>query len=67
MVLFPFLIRAVIYIMSLFVSFYALQALDFQKLLKANRVSEARVLYALLVIALAYLVGSFIIQFLYTL
>lgn len=67
MVLFPFLIRAVIYIISLFVSFYALQALDFQKLLKANRVSEARVLYALLVIALAYLVGSFIIQFLYTL
>ncbi len=67
MELFQFYIKAFIYIVSLLVSFYGLRALNYEKLIKANHVVEARILYALLVMGLGYLVGSFLIQFLYML
>lgn len=50
---------------SLFLSFYAMQSINFEKLIKKNHVFEARLLYALLTIALAYLAGQFIISFMY--
>ena len=62
-----FYVRAGIYMVCLLVSFYAIQALDFEKLLKKNRVMEARVLYALLVISLAWLSAQFLLAFLYRL
>ena len=60
-----FYARTGIYMLCLLVSFYAMQALDFEKLLKKNRVMEARVLYALLVISLAWLSAQFVLGFLY--
>ena len=54
-------------LVCLLVSFYAMQALDFEKLLKKNRVMEARVLYALLVVSLAWLSAQFLLGFLYRL
>ncbi|MBR2825534.1 MAG: DUF1146 domain-containing protein [Solobacterium sp.] len=65
MELFHFYIKAFIYILSFLVSFYGLRALNYEKLIKANHVTEARILYALLIMGLAYVVGSFLIQFLY--
>lgn len=63
--LISFLCKALIMTISLFLSFYAMQSINFEKLIKKNHVFEARLLYALLTIALAYLVGQFIISFLY--
>ena len=62
-----FNVRTGIYMVCLLVSFYAMQALDFEKLLKKNRVMEARVLYALLVVSLAWLSAQFLLGFLYRL
>ncbi len=60
-----FAIRCLIYIMSFGISFYAMQSFNFEKLLKPGHTREAQVLYWLIVIALAYLAGQFVISFLY--
>ncbi len=63
--LLAFLCKALVYMISLFLSFYAMKSFNFEKLIKKNHVQEAQLLYALLVIALAYLVGQFFLGFLY--
>lgn len=63
--LLAFLCKALVYMISLFLSFYAMKSFSFEKLIKKNHVQEAQLLYALLVIALAYLVGQFFLGFLY--
>lgn len=60
-----FLCKALVYGICLFVSFYAMQGFNFEKIIKKNHVLEAQLLYALLVIALAYLVAQFFLGFLY--
>ncbi|MCI6704954.1 MAG: DUF1146 domain-containing protein [Bulleidia sp.] len=50
---------------SLFLSFYAMQSINFEKLIKKNHVMQAQLLYALLTLAIAYLAGQFIISFMY--
>ncbi len=62
-----FLIKAFIYIVSLAVSWYAMQAWDYEKVLKKGHVQQAQVLYFMLMIALAYLVSQFFIGFIYPL
>ena len=42
----------------------AMQALNYEKLLKKGHVRQAQVLYFLLVMALAWLSGSFVLEFL---
>ena len=54
------------YIMCLVLSFYGMSAVNFEKMIKANHVWQAQLLYALLVMALAYLTGSFILSFIYS-
>lgn len=63
--LLAFLCKALVYMISLFLSFYAMKSFNFENLIKKNHVQEAQLLYALLVIALAYLVGQFFLGFLY--
>ncbi len=63
MELLPFLLRASVYIMAFVVSYYALGCLNYEKLLKANHVAQAQILYFLLVMSLAYLIGSFVLVF----
>lgn len=65
MSLVQFLIRTCIYILALVVSWFAMDAVNYEKILKKGHVKQAQVLYFLLVIALAYLVGSFCCVFLY--
>jgi uncharacterized integral membrane protein (TIGR02327 family) len=63
--LLTFVLRAGIYILSFVVVFYAMQSVNYEKLLKAGHVRQAQVLYFLIIIALSYLVGSFFNVFLY--
>ena len=60
-----FLIRAFIYIISLAVCLYAMQAWDYEKILKKGHVQQAQILYFLIIIALAYVVAEFFIGFIY--
>lgn len=58
------IIHDVIYILCFILSMQAMQALNFEKLLKQGHVRQAQVLYFLLVMALAWLSGSFVLSFL---
>ena len=57
-------IRDVVYILCFILSMQAMQALNYEKLLKKGHVRQAQVLYFLLVMALAWLSGSFVLTFL---
>ncbi|MBS4206787.1 DUF1146 family protein [Bacillus sp. FJAT-50079] len=46
------------------ISFYGLQALHFDKLLRKNRVFQARLLYILLTIALGTTISNFFLDYL---
>lgn len=46
------------------ISFYALQAINFDKLLRANRVFQARLLYILLTIVIGSSVSNFFLDYL---
>ncbi|RDI41606.1 DUF1146 family protein [Falsibacillus pallidus] len=46
------------------VAFYALQALNFEKLIRANRVFQARLLYIVLTIALGTILSNFFLDYL---
>ncbi|MBQ6451664.1 MAG: DUF1146 domain-containing protein [Solobacterium sp.] len=61
-----FYLETAVYIMCLVLSFYGMSAVNFEKMIKANHVWQAQLLYALLVMALAYLTGSFILSFIYS-
>ncbi|MCH3962018.1 MAG: DUF1146 domain-containing protein [Solobacterium sp.] len=65
MPLVQFIARACIYLLSFAVSWFALDAVNYEKILKTGHVKKAQILYFLLVAALAYLVGSFCCAFLY--
>lgn len=57
------IIKLVTYIGSVFLSMYALSSIDFTRCLKKNKAREFYVLYIFLTFALAYLVASFILEF----
>ncbi|MBQ1476527.1 MAG: DUF1146 domain-containing protein [Erysipelotrichaceae bacterium] len=57
--------RVIVYLLSFILSLYGLSALDFNRFLKKNKVTEAQVLYFLLALALAYLVGSLLMSIIY--
>lgn len=60
-----FLLTCGIYILSFVVTWNAMSCLNYEKFLKKGHVKQAQVLYVLLAMAVAYLVGSFICVFLY--
>ena len=60
-----FFLRTGIYLAAFMLSFYGMSALDYSRFLKQGYVFQARVLYWIMVLALAYLAGSFVISFLY--
>lgn len=61
-----FIYKITIYLLSFVLSMFGLNSLDFSKFLKKNKVSEAWILYFILACGLAYLLGSFIIQIMYS-
>ena len=60
-----FLFRVAVYLLSFVLSLYGLSALDFPRFLKKNKVSEGQVLYFLVAMALAFLVGSLLLNVIY--
>ena len=58
------IIRDIVYILCFILSMQAMQALNYEKLLKKGHVRQAQVLYFLLVMALAWMSGSFVLEFL---
>lgn len=62
-----FFVKTFIYMVSLAVSWYAMQAWDYEKILKKGHVQQAQILYFLIMIALAYLVAQFFMGFMYLL
>lgn len=65
MSLVQFIAKACIYILAFAVSWFAMDAVNYEKILKKGHVKQAQILYFLLVAALAYLVGSFCCAFIY--
>ena len=60
-----YFIRLLIYFVAFAISLYALSALDFNRFLKKNHVMAAQVLYIVLAMALAFLMGQFIMAIMY--
>ena len=60
-----FIYKVIIYIISFFLSLYGLSALDYSRFIKKGKTMEAQLLYFLLAMSLAYLVGSMFISLIY--
>ncbi|MCI5722995.1 MAG: DUF1146 domain-containing protein [Erysipelotrichaceae bacterium] len=60
-----FILRAAVYLVMFIVTWYAMDAISYEKLLRKNKVNQAQVLYFILVMAIAYLAGSFILVFIH--
>ncbi|MBQ8066963.1 MAG: DUF1146 domain-containing protein [Solobacterium sp.] len=58
-------VRTAIYIAAFMLSFYGLGALNFSRFIKQGHVLQARILYWILVLSLAYLSGSFVLALIY--
>lgn len=56
-------IKAILYILSVPCSLYALQSINFDKFLKANRVVQARILILILSLGISYLAVNFLYDF----
>ncbi|MBF1091937.1 MAG: DUF1146 domain-containing protein [Solobacterium sp.] len=54
---------SVVYLLMFLVTWFAMDAINYEKLLRKNKVNQAQVLYFILVMAIAYLAGSFILSF----
>lgn len=59
------LINIISHLFFIGVAFFALQALHFDKLLRGNRVFQARLLYILLTIMIGSAVSNFFLDYLY--
>ena len=57
-----FYLKVLIYLCSFALSLFGLNALDYNRFLKKNKVVQAQVLYYVLALALAYLVGNLVIN-----
>ena len=55
--------KTYIYIVSVLLSTFALSGINFTNFFKKNKEIEAKIFVILIVIALGYLVGSFVITF----
>jgi len=59
------LINLISHLFFIGIAFFALQALNFEKFLKANKVFQARLLYILLVIVIGSAASNFFLDYLY--
>ena len=60
-----FYIKVGIYLVSFVLSLFGLNALDFNRIVKQGKVSQAQLLYFILACCLAYLLGNFIMAIMY--
>ncbi|MBO1004784.1 DUF1146 family protein [Pseudogracilibacillus auburnensis] len=59
------IIQLISHLFFIGVTFFALQALNFDKLIRKNRVFQARLLYILLTITIGASVSNFFLDYLY--
>ena len=60
-----FVLRVVIYFVCFLFSLYGLRALDFNRFIKQGKVAEANILYFIVALIMAYLLGSFLMSIIY--
>lgn len=60
-----FVFKVLMYLLCFVLVMFGLSALDFNKLIKKNKVNEARVLYIVLAMIITYLLGSFLMDIIY--
>ena len=60
-----FVFKVIIYLLCFVLVMFGLSSLDFNKLIKQNKVNEARVLYLILSMVITYLLGSFLMDIIY--
>lgn len=60
-----FWIKVAVYIVCFIASMYGLSALDFNRFLKQGKPAAGQILYILLGFAMAYLVGSFLMNIIF--
>ena len=58
-----FILRSIVYLLMFIVTWFAMDAINYEKLLRKNKVNQAQALYFIRVMASAYLAGSFILSF----
>lgn len=56
-------IKAILYIIALPIVIYALGSVNYEKFIKANKVTQARLLFFIIAIALSYLTVNFFYDF----
>lgn len=55
--------KVYIYIVTVFLSVFALSGINFEKIIRKNKIIESRILVILLGISLGYVVANFIFDF----
>lgn len=55
--------KAYVYVITLFMSIYALSGINFDRFFKTNKALEARILVIISAVALSYLLTNFITDF----
>ncbi|WP_059171871.1 DUF1146 family protein [Bacillus sp. FJAT-27445] len=58
------LVGIIVHLLCITLAWWAIQSLNFDKLLRANRVLQARILYILLAIAIGSAVSNFFLDYL---
>lgn len=60
-----FYLRTAVYLFCFVVSLYGLSAIDFNRFIKKGSIGKAWVLYFVIAMSLAYLLGSFLMSIIY--
>lgn len=60
-----FYIRVIVYLICFVISLFGLKAFDFNRFIKQNKSLEAWVLYFIISICMAYLLGQFMMDIIY--
>ena len=55
--------KVYIYIVTIFLSIFALSGINFEKFIRKNKIIESRILVILMGISLGYIVANFIFDF----
>lgn len=61
----PFLKELLVYFVAFGVSLYALSGVDFEKIMRKGRSAQIQALYIILSMAIAYLLGQFLLAIMY--
>lgn len=56
-------IKAILYIIALPIVIYALGSVNYEKIIKVNKIAQARLLFFIIAIALSYLTVNFFYDF----